>query len=193
MAITAEQEKQKISFPEIVDDLPEEGASVAVALPEEGAEMTADLPEEGAAMAAAPEEDDSFSIDVDIDDMVWEVESESESKSESDSSEQDEVINTDAEEYYPEDQDYYEGGRIRYSRKMNKHLFAWLFSFMLGIYGVDRFVRGQTVLGVLKLATFGGFGFWYLADALIAFHKAYASENSMYEDLYFDEYGRYIF
>ena len=39
MAITAEQEKQKISFPEIVDDLPEEGASVAVALPEEGAEM----------------------------------------------------------------------------------------------------------------------------------------------------------
>ena len=186
MAITAEQEKQKISFPEIVDDLPEEGGAMAVALPEEET-ATAAVSEEAA--AASQEEKEGFSIDVDIDDMVWEVESESESET----SEPEEVNDTEPEQYYPEDRDYYEGRRFRYSRKMNKHLFTWLCSFMLGIYGVDRFLRGQPVLGVLKLATFGGFGFWYLADTAIAFYKAYASENSAYEDLYFDEYGRYIF
>lgn len=178
MAITAEQEKQKISFPEILDELPEEGGSVAVA-----------LPEEEFSESAAQQEEDGFSIDVDIDDMEWEVESESESEP----SEPEEPIITEAEKYYPDEQDYYDTGDIRYSRKINKHIFAWLFSFMLGIYGVDRFVRGQTVLGVLKLATFGGFGIWYLADAAIALYKAYATENSMYDDLYFDEYGRYIF
>lgn len=188
MAITAEQEKQKITFPEIIDDLPEEGSSVAVALPEEGAALAA-APEEASSTAASQAEEDGFSIDVDIDDMVWEVES----GSESETPEQEGMSDTETEEYYPDQQDYYDGGRIRYSRKMNKHLFAWVFSFLLGIYGMDRFVRGQPVLGVLKLATFGGFGFWYLADALIALHKAYASENSAYEDLYFDEYGRYIF
>jgi len=41
-----------------------------------------------------------------------------------------------------------------------------------GMFGVDRFMRRQYGLGTLKLLTVGGWGFWYLADAIIATVKA---------------------
>ena len=77
-------------------------------------------------------------------------------------------------------------------RRINKHLFVWLFSFVFGIYGADRFARGQVALGVFKLLTFGGFGMWYLADLIIAIVKAYSGEYPNDENLYFDALGRYI-
>lgn len=39
----------------------------------------------------------------------------------------------------------------------------WL-SFFLGAVGADRFYLGYPYLGLLKLATFGGFGVWWLVD-----------------------------
>lgn len=57
---------------------------------------------------------------------------------------------------------------------------AFLLSYLVGIFGVDRFYVGQTGLGVLKLLTFGGLGFWYVIDlVLFAMGKVRDSEGRM--------------
>ena len=129
--------------------------------------------------ATAVEEQKEIKIDVDLDhNFEWEVETE--------------PAPAPADTYmYPGD-DCYDTG-IRAARSYNKHLFVWVFSFVCGMYGVDRFVRGQTALGVFKILTFGGLGFWYLTDLIIALVKAYSGEYRDMENLLFDEYGRYIY
>ncbi|QJR44054.1 TM2 domain-containing protein [Mycoplasma miroungirhinis] len=42
-----------------------------------------------------------------------------------------------------------------------------LISFFLGGLGIDRFMKGQIGLGVLKLITAGGFGVWWLIDLIL--------------------------
>jgi TM2 domain-containing membrane protein YozV len=53
-----------------------------------------------------------------------------------------------------------------------------LISFFLGGLGIDRFMLGQTGLGIGKLLTFGGCGVWALIDfILIAMRKVTDSEG----------------
>lgn len=141
-------------------------------------------------MAAAVEEqikdqereDSKISVDVDLENtMEWEVETEPAPMPEPEPVEED-----------PYAGGYYEPG-IRVARAYNKHIYTWLFSYLLGIFGVDRFCRGQTFLGVLKLVTFGGLGFWYLADLIIAIVKSYGGGFRDQEDLLFDYRGNYIY
>lgn len=44
---------------------------------------------------------------------------------------------------------------------------AWFF----GMFGVDRFMNGQIGLGILKIITLGGVGFWLLIDIFTAYKR----------------------
>lgn len=46
-------------------------------------------------------------------------------------------------------------------------LILFFFSFMWGVFGVDRFYMGLIGTGILKLLTLGGFGFWAMSDTII--------------------------
>lgn len=127
------------------------------------------------------------SIDVEIDNIEFEVETEDDEPE----FVEPEPIPAYSYENEWEGNDYRFGNRRKVARSINKHLYTWVFSFILGMYGGDRFVRGQIGLGVLKLLTFGGLGLWYMWDLIIAIVKSYGISRDS-EDLLFDIYGNFI-
>ena len=49
---------------------------------------------------------------------------------------------------------------------------ALILSILLGGLGIDRFYVGDTLLGVLKLLTFGGCWIWYVIDWFLIMDRA---------------------
>ena len=47
-------------------------------------------------------------------------------------------------------------------------LVTTLLAWILGGLGIDRFYTGHVMLGVVKLVTAGGFGFWWVIDFIMA-------------------------
>jgi TM2 domain-containing membrane protein YozV len=56
-------------------------------------------------------------------------------------------------------------------KRIEKVLFIVVGAWLFGAIGVDRFMRGQVGLGVLKLLTVGALGVWALIDIIIALTK----------------------
>lgn len=56
---------------------------------------------------------------------------------------------------------------------------TWLFSWLLGGLGVDRFYLGKIGTGILKLITFGGFGIWILVDLILTLSGAQKDKRGM--------------
>ena len=67
---------------------------------------------------------------------------------------------------------------VAQEKRINKHVFAWVGAFLFGSIGVDRFMRGQVGLGILKIFTLGGWGIWTLVDWIIALTKVYGNAFS---------------
>lgn len=75
-------------------------------------------------------------------------------------------------------------------KRYNKHIWVWVFNFLLGGLGIDRFMRGQIGLGVVKLLTGGGCGVWALVDWIISLTKAYGAAYADSEEIVFID-GQY--
>jgi len=54
--------------------------------------------------------------------------------------------------------------QMSYQSQKKDRTVALVLSLFLGTFGIDRFYLGQTGLGVAKLLTCGGVGFWSIID-----------------------------
>ena len=155
-------------------------------------EITDELSEDGgAAVAQVPEKEIKYDVVLEDNENNIEFEVETEPAPEPEPEPYEETVTEEVTEEYTYNPGY--NRRRKAYRRCNKHIFTWIFNFVLGIYGVDRFARGQIGLGLLKMLTFGGFGFWYLADLVVAILESYVGPYRYQEDLEFDQYGRYTY
>ena len=155
-------------------------------------EITDELSEDGgAAVAQVPEKEIKYDVVLEDRENNIEFEVETEPAPEPEPEPYEETVTEEVTEEYTYNPGY--NRRRKAYRRCNKHIFTWIFNFVLGIYGVDRFARGQIGLGLLKMLTFGGFGFWYLADLVVAILESYVGPYRYQEDLEFDQYGRYTY
>ena len=61
-------------------------------------------------------------------------------------------------------------------KRINKHIYTWIGTFLLGYFGVDRFMRGQAGYGFLKILI-DWVGIWAIIDFVIALSKYGEYEN----------------
>ena len=68
-------------------------------------------------------------------------------------------------------------------KRINKNVYTWGLTFILGLTGINLMARGKIGLGIVKLITFGGFGIWQLIDVI----KALANYGKYGNDFVFTD------
>lgn len=63
-------------------------------------------------------------------------------------------------------------------------LFGW--NVWLGWLGIDRFIVGDILLGVLKLLTLGGLGIWQIVDCFLIGNRTRTKNMELADQLYND-------
>ncbi|HXX67120.1 MAG TPA: TM2 domain-containing protein [Polyangiaceae bacterium] len=61
---------------------------------------------------------------------------------------------------------------MAYQAQRKDRAIAFLLSFFLGWWGLDRFYLGQVGLGLAKALSFAGFGLWWFIDLFLIMHAA---------------------
>ena len=56
--------------------------------------------------------------------------------------------------------------------RLKRPVVILILSLLFGFFGVDRFMLGDTGLGIFKLLTFGGFGFFAVIDWFLVYSRA---------------------
>lgn len=83
-----------------------------------------------------------------------------------------------------------QGETFMNEKKINKHIFVWIGNFLVGHFGVDRFMRGQIGMGIFKLlCNWMTFGIWSLTDWIISLVKAYSAYSDTDDITFID--GKY--
>lgn len=75
-------------------------------------------------------------------------------------------------------------------KKQRHFLAVFFFSFMWGIFGIDRFYMGKYASGILKLVTVGGFGIWALVDLSVVMSGGMRDSNGN-EMLEYERYRKF--
>ena len=61
-------------------------------------------------------------------------------------------------------------------------LFGW--NMWLGFFGIDRFIVGDILAGVLKLLTLGGLGIWQIVDCFLIGNRTRHVNMEKINDIY---------
>ncbi len=79
------------------------------------------------------------------------------------------------------------------AKTVDKNLHVWVWCFLLGGFGIDRFMRGQIGLGIVKLLfNVWTMGIWALVDWIIALSKAYGASYKDDKEFTFGPDGKYL-